>query len=52
VWELDGLPGARPLELRRSGPWYSARFAFHPTGDWCVATTQHHRRLMGTCGRG
>jgi WD40 repeat protein len=45
VWERAGLPGAGPLELRRSGAWYEPVFAFHPTGDWCVATTRSLRRL-------
>ncbi|PWB68853.1 MAG: hypothetical protein C3F15_15835, partial [Holophagae bacterium] len=43
VWELGGLPGAAPLELRRSGGWYLPGFAFHPDGSWCVATTHLHR---------
>ena len=45
VWELAGLPGASPLELRRSGSWYDPGFAFHPAGDWCVATTHVEKRL-------
>jgi len=45
LWELDGLPGSRPLELRRSGSWYVPDFTFHPTGDWCVVTIRAHRRL-------
>jgi DNA-binding winged helix-turn-helix (wHTH) protein/WD40 repeat protein len=45
MWELDGLPGSRPLELRRSGSWYVPDFTFHPAGDWCVATLRAHRRL-------
>ncbi len=45
VWEVSGLPGAGPLELRRSGSWYDPDFAFHPTGNWCAATTRQHRRL-------
>ncbi len=45
VWELDGLPGARPLELRRSGSWYDPVIAFHPRGDWCAATTHYQKRL-------
>ncbi len=46
LWELAGLPGARPLELRRSGSWFFPVFAFHPSGDWCVATLRSHRRLI------
>jgi len=45
VWELEGLPGAVPLELRRSGGWYLPGFAFNPDGSWCVATTHLHRCL-------
>jgi WD40 repeat protein len=45
VWELEGLPGARPLELRRSGSWYDPVIAFHPGGDWCAAATHHQKRL-------
>jgi WD40 repeat protein len=45
VWELDGLPGASPLELRRSGRWYDPNFAFHPEGTWCAATTHVEKRL-------
>jgi DNA-binding winged helix-turn-helix (wHTH) protein/WD40 repeat protein len=44
-WALDGLPGARPLELRRGGSWYDPGFACHLDGDWCAATTQNHQRL-------
>jgi len=45
VWELGGLPGASPLELRRSGMWYDPNFAFHPGGGWCAATTRFEKRL-------
>jgi len=45
VWELEGLPGAAPLELRRSGSWYLPGFASHPDGSWYVATTHLHRCL-------
>jgi WD40 repeat protein len=45
LWDLDGLPGSSPLELQRSGSWYLPSFAFHPSGDWCVATLRAHRRL-------
>jgi len=45
VWELGGLPGASPLELRRSGFWYDPNFAFHPGGGWCAATTRFEKRL-------
>jgi WD40 repeat protein len=39
LWDLVGLPGARPLELLRSAPWYFSSADFHPQGDWVVATT-------------
>jgi WD40 repeat protein len=45
VWELGGLPGARPQELRRSGRWYNPGLSFHPSGDWFVATTHNGQRL-------
>jgi hypothetical protein len=45
VWELGGLPGAKALELRRSGRWYDPGFAFHPNGDWGIATTHNAQRL-------
>jgi WD40 repeat protein/predicted Ser/Thr protein kinase len=45
LWEVAGLPGAGPLELRRSGWWYDPDFAFHPTGGWCVASTHAQKRL-------
>jgi WD40 repeat protein len=45
VWQPGGLPGARPLVLRRSGSWYLPSFDMHPAGDWVVATTQSRRRL-------
>jgi WD40 repeat protein len=45
VWDLEGLPGARPLRLRRSGSWYSVFAAFHPRGHWLVATTHNQARL-------
>jgi len=45
VWELGGLPGASPLDLRRSGFWYDPNFAFHPEGGWCAVTTRFEKRL-------
>jgi WD40 repeat protein len=45
VWERDGLPGAKPLELRRSGSWYDPEFTFLPGGAWCAATTHTQQRL-------
>jgi WD40 repeat protein len=46
LWEAAGLPGARPLELRRSGSWFVPCFGFHPSGEWSVATLRSHRRLV------
>jgi WD40 repeat protein len=34
LWDLEALPGSRPLELRRSGSWYLAWPGLHPGGDW------------------
>jgi WD40 repeat protein len=34
LWDLEALPGSRPLELRRSGSWYLAWPNLHPRGDW------------------
>ena len=39
LWDLQGLAGARPIELRRSGSWYYPHSDFHPGGTWVVATT-------------
>ena len=39
LWDLEALPGARPLTLRRSGGWYLSEFAFHPRLDWFVVST-------------
>ncbi len=37
LWDLEALPGSRPLELRRSGSWYLAWPRLHPKGDWLTA---------------
>ena len=34
LWDLEALPGSRPLELRRSGSWNLAWPYLHPRGDW------------------
>jgi WD40 repeat protein len=39
LWDLQGLSGAHPIELRRSGSWYFSYSDFHPGGTWVVATT-------------
>jgi hypothetical protein len=39
LWDLQGLAGARPIELRRGGGWYFSFSDFHPRGTWVVATT-------------
>jgi len=39
LWDLQGLAGARPIELRRSGSWYYSHSDFDPSGTWVVATT-------------
>ena len=41
LWDLQGLAGARPIELRRSGRWYFSHSDFHPGGTWVVATTNN-----------
>jgi WD40 repeat protein len=43
LWDLSGLPGARPLAFRRTQSWYYSHSDFHPDGNWFVATTN---RLM------
>jgi WD40 repeat protein len=43
--DLQGLAGARPIELRRSGSWYASSSDFHPGGTWVVATTNHLREV-------
>jgi len=40
LWDLSALPGAQPLELRRSGSWEFSAFAFPPEGDWLAASTK------------
>jgi WD40 repeat protein len=45
LWDLANLPGARPLELSRSGSWANAWMDFDPSGDWIVATTRQMSRL-------
>ena len=39
LWDLSALPGAEPLELRRSGSWQFSVSDFHPAGDWLAITT-------------
>jgi len=36
VWDLEGVPGARPLMPRRTGSWYFAHPTVDPRGDWLV----------------
>jgi WD40 repeat protein len=45
LWDLTTLPGARPLQLRRSGTWALTWMDFDPSGDWVVATTRQMSRL-------
>jgi WD40 repeat protein len=45
LWDLDALPGARPLRLRRSGTWYAVSQEFHPDGKWLAATTHYMSRV-------
>jgi WD40 repeat protein len=45
LWDLQGLAGARPVELRRSGSWYFSFSDFHPGGKWVVATTNDLREV-------
>jgi WD40 repeat protein len=45
VWDTAALPGAQPLMLRRSGPWYAPRVEVHPAGDWAVASMEGWTRL-------
>jgi WD40 repeat protein len=40
LWDLWAVPGARPLELRRSGSWMLSSSAFHPRGEWLATSTQ------------
>ena len=34
-----GCPGRGPSSCAAAARWYDPDFAFHPSGDWCVATT-------------
>jgi WD40 repeat protein len=45
LWDHQGLAGARPIELRRSGSWYFSWSDFHPGGTWVVATTNRDREV-------
>jgi len=38
LWDLAAWAAARPLRLRRSGPWGFALADFHPRGDWLIAS--------------
>jgi DNA-binding winged helix-turn-helix (wHTH) protein/WD40 repeat protein len=40
LWDLSALPGAQPLELRRSGSWQFSDSDYHPTGNWFAASTK------------
>jgi DNA-binding winged helix-turn-helix (wHTH) protein/WD40 repeat protein len=40
LWDLSALPGAKPLELRRSGSWQFSESEIHPKGDWLAASTK------------
>jgi DNA-binding winged helix-turn-helix (wHTH) protein/WD40 repeat protein len=40
LWDLEGLAGARPIELRRGGSWENSIHDFHPSGEWVVASTR------------
>ena len=45
AWDLSAWPEARPLDLRRSGSWAGSYSAFHPRGDWLVASTHNRGHL-------
>jgi WD40 repeat protein len=45
LWDTMAMPGARPVEFRRTGSWYQAFFDFHPSDRWVVATTAGMSRL-------
>jgi WD40 repeat protein len=45
LWDLDGMAGVRPIELRRSGGWHFSMTDFHPAGDWVVASTHDNSEL-------
>ncbi len=45
VWNRASWPVARPLALRRNVSWYGAGTAFHPSGDWLVASTENFMNL-------
>jgi WD40 repeat protein len=45
LWDLAAWPAARPWALRCRGSWYGATSAFHPTGDWLVASTGNFTSL-------
>jgi len=44
LWDTGAWRAARPLALRRSGSWYGSEHAFHPPGDWIVASTHTSSR--------
>jgi WD40 repeat protein len=45
VWKRGSWLAARPLELRRTGSWWGAACAIHPSGNWLVASTGMAARL-------
>ena len=46
AWDLEALPGSRPLNLRRSGSWNLAGTDAHPRGDWLTVLPDQR----GACG--
>ncbi len=46
LWDLEALPGSRPLELRRSGSWYLAWPDVHPRGDWLTVSQYGEERAV------
>jgi len=46
LWDLAGLPGARPLRLNRNKSWYMSFMDIHPDGDWLVSSVDSWSQLM------
>jgi WD40 repeat protein len=45
LWDTTSWTESRPLGLRRNGSWYAAASAFHPIGEWVVASTAGATRV-------
>jgi len=45
LWDVEGMPGVRPIHLRRSGSWQYSSVDFHPYGEWVVSSSHAYSEI-------